>query len=347
MNFLACDLGGTKVLLGIYSQEFDGDYPKLILKKKYISSEWNSFELILEDFLKNECENIDYPLSACFAVAGPVKNKTSKIMNLAWNISCDELKNKFKFKSCELVNDFASQIYGIPFLNKNQFSTIQTGKQADGVNKNFHVIVGAGTGLGMARGIISGNNVQVLASEGGHVEYSPKSESEWELKTWLINYLKVERISCERIVSGNGLSRIAEWRLSRADAKNHPLQKSLNGLKISDNLRKELPSKICALSKEGDPLMIEIEKIWLEAYASLIGDVALHELPFGGLWISGGTAPKHFKKFKSDLFLKQISDKGRLKDIVKSIPIKVILDEEFGLFSAACRAKILLQNHSF
>ena len=58
-----------------------------------------------------------------------------------------------------------------------------------------------------------------------------------------------------------------------------------------------------------------------------------------GLWISGGTASKHFKNFKSDLFLKQFFDKGRLKDILKTIPMKVILDEEFGLFSAASEQK--------
>jgi len=38
MNFLACDLGGTKVLLGIYKKDVDGDSPKLIFKKKYMSS---------------------------------------------------------------------------------------------------------------------------------------------------------------------------------------------------------------------------------------------------------------------------------------------------------------------
>ena len=41
--------------------------------------------------------------------------------------------------------------------------------------------------------------------------------------------------------------------------------------------------------------------------------------------------------------MKQFLDKGRLKDILKNIPVHVILDEEFGLFSAACRAKMLLQ----
>ena len=83
---------------------------------------------------------------------------------------------------------------------------------------------------------------------------------------------------------------------------------------------------------------------WFNSYSSFIGDLAVHELCFGGLWISGGTAPKHFKNFISDSFLKQFSNKGRLKDIVKTIPIRIILDEEFGLHSAACRAKMLLSN---
>jgi len=343
MNFLACDLGGTKVLLGIFEKVINDDSPKLLFKKKYISSDWDSFELILEDFLKNECKNITHPSSACFAVAGPLSNNNAKIMNLSWNISGNELKKKFKFEKCELINDFAVQIYGIPFLKTNQYSTIQNGLQPEGTNNDLHAIVGAGTGLGIARGLISGNKVKVLASEGGHVEYSPKSELEWDLKTWLKNYLNIERISCERIVSGTGLSRIAEWRLSKSDAKDHPLQKYLKEIKITETARKKIPEKICNLSKEGDQLMFEVERIWLGAYASLLGDVALQELCFGGLWISGGTASKHFKNFKSDLFLKQFFDKGRLKDILKTIPMKVILDEEFGLFSAACRAKMLLK----
>ena len=343
MNFLACDLGGTKVLLGIFKKDLNHDSPKLILKKKYISSEWDSLELILEDFLKNECRKFNHPSSACLAVAGPVSKNKAKIINLSWNISGEALKNKFNFKSCELINDFAAQIYGIPFLKKNQYATIQHGVKSEGANKDLHAIVGAGTGLGIARGIISESKVKVLASEGGHVEYSPKSELEWELKNWLKNDLKVERISCERIVSGTGLARIAKWRLSKSDAKNHQLKKYIKELEISDNLRKEIPEEICNLSNQGDTLMIEVKRIWLDAYASLLGDVALQELCFGGLWISGGTASKHFKNFKSDLFMKQFSDKGRLKDILKSIPVRVILDEEFGLFSAACRAKMLLR----
>ncbi len=341
MNFLACDLGGTKVLMGIYEQNLHSAPPKLIIKKKYFSCEWDSFDSIIENFLNKECKNIKYPLSACFAIAGPVKNNKAKIMNLSWNICSNDLKNKFKFDRLELINDFGVLLYGIPFLQNSQYSMIQTGEKIDRDSKNLHAIVGAGTGLGIARGIISENDVQVLASEGGHVEFSPRSQIEWELKIWLEKYLELERISSERIISGEGLSRIAEWRLSKPDTKDHPFRQTIEKLKVSDDLRKNIPAQICKLADRGDSLMMEIEKIWLEAYASFIGDLAVHELCFGGLWISGGTAAKHFKFFNSDSFLKHFSNKGRLKDIVRSIPVNVILDEEFGLYSAACRAKML------
>ncbi len=343
MNFLACDLGGTKVLLGIYEKDVNSKFPKLILKKKYFSSEWKSFDSILEHFLKKECKNFTHPLNACFAVAGPVTNNYAEIINLPWKISGKDLKKKFKFESVEIINDFGVLIYGIPFLQKNQFETIQIGHIHFGCSQNFHAIVGAGTGLGIARGIINGSNVDVLPSEGGHMEFSPRSKEEWELKIWLKNNLQVERISCEKIVSGLGLSRIAEWRLSKPDAKNHPFQKIIKELSIYDDSRKKIPEQICKLSNEGDTLMMEIEQIWLDAYASLLGDVAVHELCFGGLWISGGTAKKHLKNFKTDSFLKHLTNKGRLMDILKTIPINVILDEEFGLYSAACRAKLLLK----
>ena len=113
MNFLACDLGGTKVLLGIFKKEVNNCTPNLILKKKYVSSEWDSFDTILEDFLINECKKINHPFSACFAVAGPISNNNAEIINLSWNISGNGLKKQFKFKSCELVNDFAVQILSL------------------------------------------------------------------------------------------------------------------------------------------------------------------------------------------------------------------------------------------
>ena len=342
MNFLACDLGGTKVLIAIYEKVNNDSPPRLIEKERYLSAEWKSIYEIIKDFLKNKCNNKYFPKIACFGIAGPIEKNAAKITNLNWEISELNLKNNFQFEKVELINDFAVLMYGIPYLKSNQFKTLQNNANENKNFEGYHTIVGAGTGLGISRGIISKEEIFVLSSEGGHIEFAPKTEEEWELRQWLKSYLNIERVSYERIISGEGLSNIAKWKFSREDISYHPFNNYLNEAKESYIVEKSLAGKICQLAKEGDPLMSEIETLWFNAYSSFIGDLALHELCFGGLWISGGTAPKHFKNFISDSFLKQFSNKGRLKDIVKTIPIRIIIDEEFGLYSAACRATSLL-----
>ncbi len=342
MNFLACDLGGTKVLLAIYEEVNKNSPPKLIAKERYLSANWQSIYEIIKDFLKNKCKNKYFPKIACLGIAGPIEKNRAKITNLNWEISELKLKKYFQFEKVELINDFAVLIYGIPFLKSDQFKTLQNISNKNNNFDGYHTIVGAGTGLGISRGIISKTNISVLPSEGGHIEFAPKTVEEWELKQWIKNYLNIERVSYERIISGEGLSNIAKWKFAKEDIRDHPFNYSLVEAKESNIFEKSLAGKICQLAQEGDPLMKGIEALWFNAYSSFIGDLALHELCFGGLWISGGTAPKHFKNFISESFLKQFSNKGRLKDIVKTIPIRIILDEEFGLHSAACRAKSLL-----
>jgi len=342
MNFLACDLGGTKVLVAIYEEVDENSSPKLITKEKYVSSEWDSIYEITKDFLEKKCKNKYFPKIACFGIAGPIEKNNAKITNLNWEVSVLKLKSYFHFEKVELINDFAVLIYGIKYLENNQFKTLQNNTFGINYSNNFHTIVGAGTGLGISRGIISKTKVLVLPSEGGHIEFSPKTEEEWQLKQWLKKSLNIERVSYERVISGEGLTNIAKWKFSTENIRDHSFTYLLKEAEESDIIKKSLAGRICQMAKEGDPMMLGIEKLWFETYSSFIGDLALHELCFGGLWIAGGTAPKHFKKFISDSFLKHFSNKGRLKDIVKTIPIRIILDEEFGLYSAACRAKMLL-----
>ena len=341
MNLLACDLGGTKTILGIYENNNKNVYPKLIFKEKYSSQKWSSLYSILDDFFHKMHKDIRLPKKACFAIAGAIKDDFAKITNLNWLVSSTELQNKYDFEEIEIINDFEVMIYGIPFINKIQYEIIQEGKTLDKNQIKFHTFVGAGTGLGVSRGILSKEGIQSFPSEAGHIEFSPRSFEEWELKNWIIENLNLERVSSERIISGEGLSLIANWILSKPIAHNHFFNKNISDINIKSKPNKINPSEICSLSDKGDQLMQKVQRIWLDAYASFLGDIAIHELCFGGLWISGGTAPKHIKNFRSASFLKQFSNKGRLTDIVKSIPVKVIIDEEFGLLSAACRARML------
>ena len=88
MNLLAGDLGGTKTILAIYSNE---NYPKKLFEKYYISSEWKSFYSIFEDFIKDLPDHISLPEYGSIGVAGPIQNQKVKITNLGWDIESKKL----------------------------------------------------------------------------------------------------------------------------------------------------------------------------------------------------------------------------------------------------------------
>ena len=102
MNLLAGDLGGTKTILAIYSKE---KYPKKLFDKYYISSEWESFDSILEDFVEQLPKNISLPEFGCVGVAGQIRDEKVNITNLGWNIDTTKLRLLSKINNIELIND--------------------------------------------------------------------------------------------------------------------------------------------------------------------------------------------------------------------------------------------------
>ncbi len=340
MNFLTGDIGGTKSLLSIYRLTNDLE---MIHKKRYSSKEWNSLEPMINNFLIRLPSNIKQPEIGCIAVAGPVNDGECTLTNLGWKINQESIKKSLSLKYFELVNDFCVLIYGIPFLKSNQYHQIQSTKEHRS-KEGIVSIMGAGTGLGVAKGIISKKNILALASEGGHKEFAPRCNTEWELSKWLKQDLNIHRLSLERIVSGTGLGHIARWRLSQPDAQYHPLTEATKSWQSKESNKLDLPALVSEEAKNGDALMKEVLKIWLSAYGSAVGDLALEELCDAGVWIAGGTASKQLEGLSSNDFLLAMKNKGRFQTYLEKIPVMALVDPDIGLFSAACRARMLIES---
>jgi len=343
MNLLAGDLGGTKTILAIFSNE---NYPKKLFNKYYLSSEWKSFDSIFEDFIKQLPNNISLPKYGCIGVAGPIEDQNVKITNLNWEIKTKNLSLLSKINNIELVNDFSVLIYGIPFFKKEQYEVIQ-GKLSSNPKKNQELIaiIGAGTGLGMSRGLITPKSISIFPSEGGHREFAPRTKDEWKLVNWLKNRLNLERISIERIVSGTGLGMIARWKLDEPSQIDHPLQNILKTIDSDNADCVDLPALVWEKANQRDNLMSEALQLWLNAYGSAAGDLALQELCLSGLWIAGGTAVKNLNGINSSNFLDAFSNKGRFQSYLKKIPLIVLKDPEATLFSSACRAHLIAESN--
>lgn len=335
-TLLAGDMGGTKTLLALYSQEGQGLRQRH--RQRFSSADWPSLEPMLERFLQERPADVAPPSHGCIAVAGPVRHGSARITNLPWLLEEEGLARAAAIEQLELVNDFGVLIYGLPHLSDAQQVVLQPGGQDDGPL----AILGAGTGLGMARGLRTEQGLQALPSEGGHREFAPRNQQEWDLACWLKRDLQVERLSIERIVSGTGLGHVANWLLQTAEVPAHPLRSLAETWRQDPTV--DLPAAASKAADAGDPLMQRARELWLGAYGAAAGDLALQELCSGGLWIGGGTAAKQIEGLQSDEFLEPMRSKGRFRSLIEGLRVTAVVDPEAGLFSAACRARMLAES---
>jgi glucokinase len=330
-TLLAGDIGGTKTLLALYRHE--GEVLVQQRSERFVSADWDDFATLVNHFLNSGERGEIRPSHACFAVAGPVRKGRVKLTNLPWLLEEADLAHRCRLEQLALVNDFAVLIYGLPHLQEHQQVLLRAA--SGGPDPSAPVaILGAGTGLGVALGVPTAMGLQALASEASHAEFAPRCEAEWQLKQWLQADLALERLSIERVVSGTGLGDVMRWMLATApDAAGH----ALTGVDSS-----ELPAATASAAVAGDSLARRALDLWVGAYGSVAGDLALQSLCLGGLWVGGGTAGKLLEELRSPLFLEPLLAKGRLSPVVDQVQVYALTDPEAGLFSAACRARMLM-----
>jgi glucokinase len=235
-------------------------------------------------------------------------------------------------------------IYGLPHLTASQQALLRPGTPVAGAPL---LVLGAGTGLGVAYGLPTAAGLVAIASEGSHGEFAPRTEAEWQLKQWLQADLGLQRLSSERVVSGTGLGHVARWLMaSRHQGGDHPLaptaQQWLQHDQDAPGTSPDLPAAVAAAAGAGDPLASEALALWLSAYGSVCGDLALAALTRGGIWLAGGTAAKLLASLGGTSFAAAFLNKGRMAAVLEPIPITAIIDPQIGSFSAACRARMLL-----
>ncbi|MEB3321524.1 MAG: glucokinase, partial [Synechococcaceae cyanobacterium] len=266
----------------------------------------------------------------------------ARLTNLPW----DDLDEQQLARACglprvELVNDFAVLIHGLSHLATRQQATVRQGVARP---EGTVLILGAGTGLGVAMGVPASGGRRALASEAGHAAFAPRSEEEWQLARWLRADLGLERLSVERVVSGTGLGHVARWLLERRHpGRDHPLAAVARDWRSGTGAEgPDLPAAVAAAAAAGDSLAVEALGLWLEAYGALTGDLALTCLSHGGIWLAGGTAAKLLDGLRSPRFTEAFLAKGRLRRVLEGMPITAVLDPAIGSFSAAWRAHQLL-----
>ncbi len=258
--------------------------------------------------------------SVILAIAAPVEGDEIKLTNNHWVISPLNLIERFKFSDVTILNDFEAQALAAAVLKQDHLH--QIGNNTGEIIAN-RVILGPGTGLGVAGLIYSQNTWIPIATEGGHVEFGPLSKRDYEI----FPHLKTigNRIGAEEVMSGRGLLNIYQAICKTDQVKNtltDPAQISDAGLNKSNQQAEEA-------------LML-----FATYLGRMAGDLALLFLARGGVYIGGGIAQKILPALTSGHFRKAFENKAPHGDILKEISTYVVVNPLAaleGLSAFACQ----------
>lgn len=322
-HILAGDIGGTKVQLTLFEVREDGLYA--VAEQRYASAQHPTFGEIMDDFRTQH----PTPVAATgLGVAGPVFDRRCQATNLPWVIDARELEAQGGFGRVALVNDFKAAALGV--LRLNSADWLQLNPEAQTVADGPIAVLGAGTGLGEAFLFHDGARYHVVPTEGGHTDFAPRNEDEIGLLRFLMR--RHGRVSYERVVAGAGLRAVYEYLV---DAKYAP---------ESDEVRSAMANRdpAAVVSEFGqakrDKLCEKALDMFMAVYGAEAGNLALQIVATGGVYVTGGIAPKNMAKIQDGTFLEAYRTKGRFSGLVSSIPVRVVTHPNVGLLGAAAAA---------
>jgi glucokinase len=317
---VAGEIGATRTRLAAF--ETEGNRLPLVVEKTYMSQEHGGLSEVLAQFTRAEGIPVD---SACFGVAGPVRAGRSKLANLPWIIDSGQLAEQLKLKFVYLLNDMEAYAYGIDALESKDFVTLSAGAEDAEGNR---AIISARTGLGVAGLYWDGSRHRPFACEGGHADLAPRNQLQRELLAYLQK--KYDHVSCERVLSGPGIKNIYDFLRDEHKAEEP------SWLREQISTAPDPPALISRLALEGKAAICDQTlSIFVSIFGAVTGNCALNFMSTGGIFIGGSIAAKILPKMQDGVFMESFLDKGRMKPLLKDIPIKIVLNDDCGLIGAA------------
>lgn len=241
---------------------------------------------------------------AAFAIANPVDGDAVQMTNRDWRFSIESVRREFGLYTLLIVNDFTALAMALPQLRADD--TLQIGGEAP-VAKSVIGVLGPGTGLGVSGLIPTADGFVTLGSEGGHVNFAPCDEREYEVLRFA--WKEWQHVSAERLISGPGIELIY-----RALAQ-------LRGQPDTALASRDIVEKAV---RDRDTLCTEVIDVFCGMLGSFAANLAVTLGALGGIYIGGGIVPRILPLFTESQFRQRFEAKGRFSQYLRQIPVYVI-----------------------
>ncbi|HEY1780965.1 MAG TPA: glucokinase [Roseiarcus sp.] len=308
---LVCDTGGTNVRFALVSEPGGrlgdivhlrtGDYPGLA----------EAIEAAIPKLATR-------PRSAIACGAGPVVGRTLKLTNAPWLMDGPETARHAGLEQGLLLNDFEAQALSLPTIPaawERRIGPLGFGPHGP------QVILGPGTGLGVAALVEADGRFTPVSSEACHIDFGPISAEEYAL--WPHLERAHGRITSESVISGAGLARVHRARMMAKGAPDpHDEPQAVTAAALADT--------------EGEAAA-SLRLYW-RIVARFAGDMAVTFVATGGLTLSGGVLPRVVKFLDEAVFRQAFESKAPVDGLAKRIPTRLVTREDAVLVGMAAIA---------
>ncbi|MBN8865113.1 MAG: glucokinase [Sphingobacteriales bacterium] len=312
---LAGDVGGTHTRLVLIQPDHDSCL--IIGTSRYPSAAYPALTDIIRKFL----EPYPHPHIISLGVAGPVVNGVARLSNINWTIDNQELLQQFSAREVCIINDLEATAYGLQLLSDNEIEIVHAG---NGFAGNA-AIIAPGTGLGEAGLYRDGEKYHPFATEGGHCDFAPYDEVDYQLLLALKE--QFSHVSWERLVSGPGIQNIYRFlRDKKKLAEPGWLKQKLTNADMAAVISQHTDeSEICGQTMQ----------LFTKYLARESANLALKFNAGGGIFIGGGIVPHISPLLHQYSFNASFCQAGRMNYLLDRIPVSIILNPDTTLWGAA------------
>jgi glucokinase len=307
------DIGGTNARFCILS-DADSEPTQLTTVK---TAEYPSIDDAIQTAVLNNTSV--KPVSTLLAVAGPIESDEIPLTNCHWVVKPKDMLANLGLSDVIVINDFEAQALAIAALGDNNRERIGP-ERADMMASR--VVLGPGTGLGVAGLVYARNMWFPVPGEGGHVDIGPRSARDYQVFPHLE---AIEgRIAGEQILCGRGLVNLYRAICTTdgiSPAYSDPADITANGLSGANAQAQETLS------------------LFSTYLGRIAGDMALIFMARGGVYLAGGISQKIIPALKLPEFRAAFEDKAPHKALMASIPTYVVTHPQAALAGLSTYAR--------
>jgi glucokinase len=309
---LIADLGGTNARFALV----DLAQPTVLRRRWTLqAADFATVELAVSHCL-DRLEGQTAPALGLFAVAAVVTGDAVQFINNGWSFSVSALQDSLGLADLRVVNDFAAAAWAVPGLTSDQLEGVCGPVMLPMARGDQRLLLGPGTGLGLAAVHWTEQALHVVATEGGHVGFAPANAEEQAILGKLLP--RFGRVSAERLLSGEGLV---------------ALYHALGGARNNGQA-----AQITALAAAGDALACKCLADFGRLLGRFAGDAVLMHGAWAGVVLTGGVLEAAFSPAAQAAFGAGFVDKGRYAQRLAAVPVAWSRAPDMGIAGASLMA---------